>query len=148
MMINSLLSSKLNTACASFYELISALRKTHKILVGFFLVLCVFYTCMIIQVYRTNVMYMNFIYSSITCIFQVSTEQVVMSHSPLKMFKQFHNMHTLICGQGPIEGIARDLGFSNIITVDQLRELFPYLDMVDHSHRKVEVYPIYLHLKQ
>lgn len=73
---------------------------------------------------------------------KVSTEQVVMSHSPLKMFKQFHNMHTLICGQGPIEGIARDLGFSNIITVDQLRELFPYLDMVDHSHRKVEPCPI------
>lgn len=91
---------------------------------------------------------MNFIYSSITCIFQVSTEQVVMSHSPLKMFKQFHNMHTLICGQGPIEGIARDLGFSNIITVDQLRELFPYLDMVDHSHRKVEVCPTCLDLEQ
>lgn len=62
-----------------------------------------------------------------------------MSHSPLKMFKRFHNMHTLICGQGPIEGIARDLGFTNITTVDQIRELFPNLDMVDHSHRKVEV---------
>ena len=69
-----------------------------------------------------------------------------MSHSPLKMFKRFHNMHTLICGQGPIEGIARDLGFTNITTVDQIRELFPNLDMVDHSHRKVEVnksYKIY-----
>ncbi|XP_062589403.1 haloacid dehalogenase-like hydrolase domain-containing 5 [Saccostrea cucullata] len=73
---------------------------------------------------------------------KISTEQLVMSHSPLKMFKRFHNMHTLICGQGPIEGIARDLGFTNITTVDQLRELFPYLDMVDHSHRKVEPCPV------
>ncbi|XP_048743718.2 haloacid dehalogenase-like hydrolase domain-containing 5 [Ostrea edulis] len=65
-----------------------------------------------------------------------------MSHSPLKMFTRFHDMHTLICGQGPIEGIARDLGFTNITTVDQLKDLFPNLDMVDHSHRKVEPCPI------
>ncbi|KAL3852574.1 hypothetical protein ACJMK2_016195 [Sinanodonta woodiana] len=67
---------------------------------------------------------------------KVHEDQVVMSHSPLRMFKQFHNKHILASGQGPIQEIARALGFTNVTTIDQFRHHFPSLDMVDHKRRK------------
>ncbi|XP_052778307.1 haloacid dehalogenase-like hydrolase domain-containing 5 isoform X2 [Mya arenaria] len=67
---------------------------------------------------------------------EVTADQVVMSHSPLRMFKQFHNKHVLVSGQGKIEEIAAGLGFTNITTIDTLRQCFPHLDMVDHNRRK------------
>ena len=39
---------------------------------------------------------------------------------------------------GPAEEIADSIGFTNIITVDQLRDRFPSLDMVDMGRRKAE----------
>ncbi|XP_077995142.1 haloacid dehalogenase-like hydrolase domain-containing 5 isoform X2 [Glandiceps talaboti] len=69
---------------------------------------------------------------------QISAEQVVMSHSPLKMFEQFHDKHVLVSGQGPVTDIAKFLGFTNITTIDELRENFPLLDMVDHRRRKFD----------
>ncbi|CAF4142078.1 unnamed protein product [Rotaria socialis] len=42
----------------------------------------------------------------------VSPEQVIMSHSPLKMYSEFHKKHCLISGQGPIADIAKNLGFT------------------------------------
>ena len=65
----------------------------------------------------------------------VKPDQVVMSHSPLKMLKNFHNKRTLISGQGPIIDIAKNLGFQNIITMDDIRRFQPQLDMVDHKRR-------------
>lgn len=62
-----------------------------------------------------------------------------MSHSPLKMFHQFQNKHVLVSGQGPIEDIARGLGFTNVTTVDKIRQIFSNLDMVDHKRRKSAV---------
>lgn len=38
--------------------------------------------------------------------FQVSPDQVMLSHSPLRMFTQFHNMRVLVSGQGPVEDVA------------------------------------------
>lgn len=38
---------------------------------------------------------------------QVSEEQVVMAHSPLCMFKQFHDKQVLVSGQGPTLDIAK-----------------------------------------
>ncbi|XP_063283647.1 haloacid dehalogenase-like hydrolase domain-containing 5 isoform X2 [Pelobates fuscus] len=65
----------------------------------------------------------------------ISQEQVMMSHSPLRIFKQYHRKCVLVSGQGPILDIAKYLGFSNPITVDSVRESLPFLDMVDHSRR-------------
>uniref|UniRef100_A0A8C4PZ85 Haloacid dehalogenase-like hydrolase domain-containing 5 n=1 Tax=Eptatretus burgeri TaxID=7764 RepID=A0A8C4PZ85_EPTBU len=65
----------------------------------------------------------------------ISQDQVMMSHSPLRMFQQFHDKHVLVSGQGPVEGIAKNLGFSDIVTIDMVREAFPLLDMVDHNRR-------------
>ncbi|MEE6501580.1 hypothetical protein FKM82_004257 [Ascaphus truei] len=65
----------------------------------------------------------------------VSQDQVMMSHSPLRIFKQYHDKCVLVSGQGPLLDIATYLGFSNPITIDTVRESFPFLDMVDHNRR-------------
>jgi len=76
---------------------------------------------------------------------QVTADQVVMSHSPLKMFNQFHDKHILVSGQGPVLDIAHGLGFTKMTTIDTVRQCFPHLDMVDHIRRKPAVSEI-LHL--
>ncbi|TNN59785.1 Cat eye syndrome critical region protein 5 [Liparis tanakae] len=58
---------------------------------------------------------------------QVSPDQVVLSHSPLRMLTQFHKMRVLVSGQGPIE--------EDVVTIDMLREAYSLLDVVDHSRR-------------
>uniref|UniRef100_A0A8C4XZD0 Haloacid dehalogenase-like hydrolase domain-containing 5 n=1 Tax=Gopherus evgoodei TaxID=1825980 RepID=A0A8C4XZD0_9SAUR len=65
----------------------------------------------------------------------ISQDQVVMSHSPLRMFKCYHDKCVLMSGQGPLLDIAKYLGFCQPITIDILRETFPLLDMVDHDRR-------------
>ncbi|XP_038149092.1 haloacid dehalogenase-like hydrolase domain-containing 5 [Cyprinodon tularosa] len=66
---------------------------------------------------------------------QIRPEQVVLSHSPLHMMESFHNKCVLVSGQGPMTQIAHTLGFQNVITIEQLSEQHPLLDMVDHSRR-------------
>lgn len=70
---------------------------------------------------------------------KVKPDQVVMSHSPLKMLKSFHKKRCLISGQGPIVEIAKHLGFTSLITVDDLRQYYPHLDVVDHKRRSFTV---------
>ncbi|KAM4741581.1 haloacid dehalogenase-like hydrolase domain-containing 5 [Anableps anableps] len=66
---------------------------------------------------------------------QITPEQVVLSHSPLQMMKSFHNKCVLVSGQGPVTQIAHTLGFQKVVTMEQLSEHHPLLDMVDHSRR-------------
>ncbi|NXC46008.1 HDHD5 hydrolase, partial [Penelope pileata] len=63
----------------------------------------------------------------------ISQDQVMMSHSPLRMFKRYHQKCVLVSGQGPLLDIAQDLGFSQPITIETLREKYPLLDVVDHD---------------
>uniref|UniRef100_A0A672J895 Haloacid dehalogenase-like hydrolase domain-containing 5 n=1 Tax=Salarias fasciatus TaxID=181472 RepID=A0A672J895_SALFA len=65
----------------------------------------------------------------------VPVNQVIMSHSPLRMFKKFHDKCVLVSGQGPVLEIAKNLGFNNVVSIDMLRESYPLLDMVDHNRR-------------
>uniref|UniRef100_A0A3B3BPM4 Haloacid dehalogenase-like hydrolase domain-containing 5 n=1 Tax=Oryzias melastigma TaxID=30732 RepID=A0A3B3BPM4_ORYME len=65
----------------------------------------------------------------------INQEQVVMSHSPLRMLKKFHDKCVLVSGQGPVLDIATNVGFKNVISIDMLRESYPLLDMVDHNRR-------------
>uniref|UniRef100_A0A668VR70 Uncharacterized protein n=1 Tax=Oreochromis aureus TaxID=47969 RepID=A0A668VR70_OREAU len=65
----------------------------------------------------------------------VPVNQVIMSHSPLRMFKKFHDKCVLVSGQGPVLEIAKNVGFKNVISIDMLRESYPLLDMVDHNRR-------------
>ncbi|CAJ0937510.1 unnamed protein product, partial [Mesorhabditis belari] len=69
---------------------------------------------------------------------EIRAQQVVMAHSPLRMFTQFHDKKVLVVGQGPVNTIAQNLGFKQIITLDDLRTLFPHLDCVDFSRRKFD----------
>uniref|UniRef100_H2Z421 Haloacid dehalogenase-like hydrolase domain-containing 5 n=1 Tax=Ciona savignyi TaxID=51511 RepID=H2Z421_CIOSA len=66
---------------------------------------------------------------------EITSEQVMMSHSPLRMFPEFHNKCVLMSGQGPLDQIAKKIGFTNYVTIDQIRDVFPNLDMVDHQRR-------------
>ncbi|XP_068190018.1 haloacid dehalogenase-like hydrolase domain-containing 5 [Antennarius striatus] len=65
----------------------------------------------------------------------ITQDQVIMSHSPLRMFKKFHEKCVLVSGQGPVLEIAETLGFKNVVSIDMLRETFPLMDMVDHNRR-------------
>ncbi|XP_006862841.1 PREDICTED: cat eye syndrome critical region protein 5 [Chrysochloris asiatica] len=67
--------------------------------------------------------------------FKVDPNQVILSHSPMKLFSQFHARRMLVSGQGPLVENARALGFQNVVTVDELRTAFPVLDMVDLERR-------------
>ncbi|GAB1291228.1 Haloacid dehalogenase-like hydrolase domain-containing 5 [Apodemus speciosus] len=66
---------------------------------------------------------------------KVDPDQVILSHSPMKNFPQYHNKQMLVSGQGPLLENARALGFQNVVTVDELRLAFPELDMVDLQRR-------------
>lgn len=72
---------------------------------------------------------------------EVSPEQVMLSHSPLKMFTQFHKMRVLVSGQGPVQEVAHNLGFEDVVTIDMLRDAYPVLDVVDHDRRPKEFIP-------
>ncbi|NXC19990.1 HDHD5 hydrolase, partial [Corythaeola cristata] len=72
---------------------------------------------------------------------QVSPEQVILSHSPLRLFSQFHQKCMLVAGQGPVEENAMNLGFKHVVTMEALRKAYPLLDMVDQSRRPKELPP-------
>ncbi|XP_071401033.1 haloacid dehalogenase-like hydrolase domain-containing 5 isoform X2 [Centroberyx affinis] len=65
----------------------------------------------------------------------ITQDQVIMSHSPLRMFKKYQEKCVLVSGQGPVLDIAKNLGFEKVVSIDMLRESFPLLDMVDHNRR-------------
>lgn len=67
--------------------------------------------------------------------FEVKESQVIMAHSPLKLFNQFHNKQVLISGQGPIKEIAKELGFQKTVTIQELVKNFPCLDYVNMEKR-------------
>ncbi|XP_041441228.1 haloacid dehalogenase-like hydrolase domain-containing 5 isoform X2 [Xenopus laevis] len=73
---------------------------------------------------------------------EVLPEQVILSHSPLRMFQQFHDKCVLMSGQGPVDEIARDQGFQNVVTINDLRMAYPLLDMVDHNRRPKNPPPV------
>ncbi|XP_005104991.1 haloacid dehalogenase-like hydrolase domain-containing 5 [Aplysia californica] len=65
----------------------------------------------------------------------VSPEQVIHAPTPAKLLRQFHGKHTLVIGQEYRLEIAEDLGFSNCCTIEDVKEAYPLLDMVDHANR-------------
>ncbi|XP_053413300.1 haloacid dehalogenase-like hydrolase domain-containing 5 [Nycticebus coucang] len=66
---------------------------------------------------------------------KVDPDQVILSHSPMKLFSQYHEKRMLVSGQGPLVENARILGFRNVVTMDELRTAFPVLDIVDLERR-------------
>ncbi|XP_018968452.1 haloacid dehalogenase-like hydrolase domain-containing 5 [Cyprinus carpio] len=72
---------------------------------------------------------------------EVSADQVVLSHSPLRVFTQFHDLCVLVSGQGPVVEVAHNVGFKNVVTIDMLRDANPLLDVVDHNRRPKDMNP-------
>ena len=73
---------------------------------------------------------------------EVSEDQVVMAHSPLTLFKQYHDKIVLISGQGRVKEIAAELGFKKTVTIDDLVKNFPNLDYVNKDKRNPQSGPI------
>jgi len=67
---------------------------------------------------------------------EIDEDQVVMAHSPLRLFDDFMDRHVLVNGQGPVYEIAKNLGFRNITTMEELRIAYRKLDCVDHIRRE------------
>lgn len=74
--------------------------------------------------------------------FEVTESQVVMAHSPLQMFHQFHDKQVLISGQGAIKEIAKELGFKKTTTIDELVKNYPSLDYVNMNKRNPQCGPV------
>lgn len=62
-----------------------------------------------------------------------------MCHSPLRQFVEYHHKHVLVVGQGPVKMIARNLGFSNVTTIEDLMNQYPRLNVVDMKRRRAPV---------
>jgi len=67
----------------------------------------------------------------------VKVDQVMLSHSPLHLYKEYHDKCVLVCGQGPVKEIADGLGFTKTVTIADVKSTFPHLDTVDHSAKPV-----------
>ncbi|KAK2185800.1 hypothetical protein NP493_222g02042 [Ridgeia piscesae] len=65
----------------------------------------------------------------------ISPDQMVQAQGPLEVYHRFHEKFCLVVGQGKIMEIARDLGFKNICTVEEVADSYPLLDMVNHKNR-------------
>ena len=63
----------------------------------------------------------------------------MLSHSPLRMFTEYHDKCVLLSGQGPIEQIAKRIGFTNTVTINDIRSAYPFLDMVSHTPKPAKV---------
>ncbi|XP_076469277.1 haloacid dehalogenase-like hydrolase domain-containing 5 isoform X2 [Babylonia areolata] len=66
---------------------------------------------------------------------EVSSDQVIHAPTPAKLLKDLHDKHTLVIGQEHRLDIAKDLGFHNLCTIEDVQEAYPLLDMVDHRNR-------------
>lgn len=66
----------------------------------------------------------------------IDEDQIVLSHSPLSMLTKYHHQRILISGQGEVDKIAMNLGFRNIITMEELVRNFPSLDYINKDKRE------------
>ncbi|XP_068693452.1 haloacid dehalogenase-like hydrolase domain-containing 5 [Montipora foliosa] len=67
--------------------------------------------------------------------FEVREDQMVLSHTPLKMFNWLHKKHVLISGQQNIKEIIQGYGFTKVSDIEDVRKAYPLLDMVDRERR-------------
>ena len=51
---------------------------------------------------------------------QISSDQVVLSHSPLRILSALHDKQVVVCGQGPVSDIAKMYSFFLILFTSQL----------------------------
>jgi len=66
----------------------------------------------------------------------IDPKQMIQAPGPLSLFKKVHKKHCLVVGQGKVPEIAKELGFTNICSVQDIAEHYPLLDMVNHDNRR------------
>lgn len=66
---------------------------------------------------------------------QVTPDQVIHAPTPARLLTEFHDKHVLVVGQEHRVEIAKDLGFTNVCTIEDVQRAYPLLDMVDHENR-------------
>ncbi|KAJ8686381.1 hypothetical protein QAD02_022175 [Eretmocerus hayati] len=66
----------------------------------------------------------------------ITEDQVILSHTPLRAFKEYQDKRLLFSGQGDVHKIALELGFTNIVTMEEVVRNFPSLDYVNKDRRK------------
>ncbi|XP_039269005.1 haloacid dehalogenase-like hydrolase domain-containing 5 [Styela clava] len=67
---------------------------------------------------------------------EVNPDQIVMSQNPLEMFHEYHDKWCLVSGpehDGGSVKVAESLGFQKILTIEDVRKAYPYLDWVDRA---------------
>nr|CAH8856334.1 unnamed protein product [Trichobilharzia regenti] len=67
---------------------------------------------------------------------KIYTDQVIQAPSPLSVYKEYHDKCALFIGQGNITEIAKELGFTNVVTLEDVKAAYPLLDMVDQVNRR------------
>jgi len=63
----------------------------------------------------------------------VSPDQIVQAHSPLNLITEYHKKKCLVLGQGTSADLAKEIGFTDVITIDEIKESMPNLDVMDHK---------------
>lgn len=66
---------------------------------------------------------------------EIDPDQVVLSHSPLRILNILHDKHVVVSGQGPVSEIAQMCGFSKVSHIDDIDSHFPKLDVNDRRKR-------------
>ena len=66
----------------------------------------------------------------------ITADHCVVAPSPCIALTDYHDKHVLVCCQEESNSLVKELGFSSYMTIDELCELFPELDYVDHRKRK------------
>ncbi|KAM3182910.1 hypothetical protein ACTXT7_011394 [Hymenolepis weldensis] len=54
--------------------------------------------------------------------------KVVTPHSALRLFSSYFDKHVVVCGHGPLKSLAQNIGFKRCSTIDEISQLFPWLD--------------------
>ncbi|KAL5014477.1 hypothetical protein ScPMuIL_008747 [Solemya velum] len=67
---------------------------------------------------------------------KVTPEMVIHAPTPARLLTKYHDKHVLVIGQEHRIEIAEELGFENTCTIDDVRDAYPLLDMVDHDNRR------------
>nr|CDS32075.2 cat eye syndrome critical region protein 5 [Hymenolepis microstoma] len=58
----------------------------------------------------------------------VLPSQVVTPHSALRLFSTYFDKHVVVCGYGPVKHLAQSIGFKRCSTIDEVSQVFPWLD--------------------
>eukprot|EP01134_Creolimax_fragrantissima_P006484 CFRG6484T1 len=63
----------------------------------------------------------------------VPEDRVILSHTPMQQYSQFHKKNVLLVGQGPVKEIAANYGFTLTLDIEDIVSHYPLLSVMDKS---------------